>query len=72
MSDDRDEFLSVWVERFRTTLMERHADDWDMETCSEAAHVCAEAMVAWFWGFREQVLVEDAMRQARSHLLTPK
>ena len=31
------------VELFRKALMERHAEDWDMETISEAAHICAEA-----------------------------
>lgn len=32
----------VVVERFRAALMVEH-DDWDMETVSEAAHICADA-----------------------------
>jgi hypothetical protein len=35
---------SPLVERFRSALMREHADDWDMETVSEAAHICAHVM----------------------------
>lgn len=35
------------VERFRKALMVAHADDWDMDTVAEAAHVCAEEVTSW-------------------------
>ena len=38
---------SELVERFREALMAEHADDWDMDTVSEAAHVCAAAIGRW-------------------------
>ena len=31
------------IEVFRKALMVEHHHDWDMETCAEAAHVCARA-----------------------------
>jgi hypothetical protein len=33
------------VERFRTALMVEHHNDWDMDTISEAAHICARAVL---------------------------
>lgn len=38
---DVDDARSDLTEQFRKALMEAHADDWDMETISEAAHICA-------------------------------
>jgi hypothetical protein len=38
--------MSDLVEVFRKALMEAHADDWDMDTVSEAAHICARAALA--------------------------
>lgn len=38
---------AVLVEVFRKALLAEHADDWTMETCAEAAHVCARAFVSW-------------------------
>ena len=32
------------IEVFRKALMEAHHDDWDMETVSDAAHICADAL----------------------------
>lgn len=32
------------TEKFRTALMEVHANDWTMETIAEAAHICAGAI----------------------------
>lgn len=31
------------IEVFRKALMREHHQDWDMETVSEAAHICAKA-----------------------------
>lgn len=39
------EVLAALIEAFRKALMEKHADDWTMETISEAAHICAHAWV---------------------------
>lgn len=33
------------VEVFRHALMEAHHHDWSMETISEAAHICAAAVL---------------------------
>lgn len=33
------------AERMRKALMEAHADEWDMETVAEAAHICAAVAV---------------------------
>jgi capsule polysaccharide export protein KpsE/RkpR len=38
--------MSKTLELFRSELMKRHSDDWDMETIAEAAHICAEASEA--------------------------
>jgi predicted RNase H-like nuclease (RuvC/YqgF family) len=38
--------MSDLVEVFRKALMEVHADDWDMDTVSEAAHICALSALA--------------------------
>jgi hypothetical protein len=38
--------MSDLVEVFRKALMEAHADDWEMDTVSEAAHICARAALA--------------------------
>jgi len=35
------------TERFREALMAEHGEDWDMDTVSEAAHVCATAIGRW-------------------------
>lgn len=32
------------VEQFREALMQAHHHDWDMETVSEAAHICARSL----------------------------
>jgi hypothetical protein len=37
--------IAARVEVFRKALMVEHGDDWDMETVSEAAHICAKAVV---------------------------
>lgn len=39
------EDFAALAERFRAALMVEHADDWDMETISEAAHICARQIV---------------------------
>lgn len=41
------------VERFRKALMEQHHHDWTMEVVSEAAHICARAWCADFFGRTE-------------------
>jgi hypothetical protein len=38
---------SQTIELFRAALMEKHSDDWDMETISEAAHICAATIEAY-------------------------
>jgi hypothetical protein len=43
-SEDDEVTRSEMVERFRKALMQRHHDDWDMETVAEAAHICAEEL----------------------------
>lgn len=40
MNADRAELIEV----FRKALLAEHANDWDMETCAEAAHICARAV----------------------------
>lgn len=46
----RSEIESSLVETFRSALMAEHHDDWDMETVSEAAHICARAWADRFFG----------------------
>ena len=38
--------LAERIEQFRKALMTEHAHDWDMDTISEAAHICARSLVA--------------------------
>lgn len=52
------DFESTWRERFRAALMAEHAHDQDMETISEAAHVCARAMTEWMFGSQPKTAQE--------------
>lgn len=36
--------LAARIEQFRRALMREHSHDWDMNTVSEAAHICARAL----------------------------
>lgn len=45
----REQIHASLVETFRKALMEKHHQDWDMETISEAAHICAEAWEDRLW-----------------------
>jgi hypothetical protein len=47
-----DRYYARVVERFRKALMVAHADDWDMETVAEAAHVCACEQTDFWFGVR--------------------
>lgn len=42
-SDLRASVEANLIEIFRKALMAEHHHDWDMETVSEAAHICARA-----------------------------
>lgn len=33
------------IELFRVALLRHHADDWSMEICAQAAHICAAVVV---------------------------
>lgn len=39
------QLIGYLVESFRQALQAAHHDDWDMETVSEAAHICANTFV---------------------------
>lgn len=41
--------MSDLVEVFREALMREHHGDWDMETISEAAHICARQLEQTNW-----------------------
>lgn len=43
MSAD-DEVTAALIELFRKAMLLTHADDWTMDACAEAAHVCARAI----------------------------
>lgn len=45
VTGNRDAYESRVIERFRKALIEAHPE-WPMETCAEAAHVCARAQAA--------------------------
>lgn len=40
----RDRVQADTIELFRKALLAEHSSDWSMETCSEAAHICARAL----------------------------
>lgn len=49
-SSARDGYTARCVERYRKALMREHAGTWDMETVSEAAHICARAQADAVFG----------------------
>lgn len=42
--DTTEEITAALIEQFRKALMVAHADDWTMDTISEAAHICARSV----------------------------